>query len=98
MVEALEGHDGRWTPILSRRKAQDRALEALLRRRSGDVIQAAVTHLEPFGAFVDIGCGVPSMIGVEHLSISRIPHPNQRLVLGQQIFALVTGVDRGGDG
>ena len=94
VVEALEGHGGRWTPILSRRKAQDRALDALLQCRRGDIIPATVTHLEPFGAFVDLGCGVPSMIGVENLSVSRIPHPAQRFTAGQQIYVLVTGVDR----
>ena len=34
-------------------KAQDRLLDSL---RPGDVIPARVTHLEPFGAFVDAGC------------------------------------------
>ena len=38
-----------------------------------------ISHLEPFGAFVDIGCGVPSLIGVDRLSISRIAHPKERL-------------------
>ena len=44
-------------------KAQDRLLDSL---RPGDVIPARVTHLEPFGAFVDAGCGVPSLIGIEN--------------------------------
>jgi small subunit ribosomal protein S1 len=61
---------------------------------AGQIVPATVTHLESFGAFVDIGCGVPSMIPVEALSVSRIPHPGCRLTLGQEIFALVTGVDR----
>ena len=50
-------------------KVQDRMLDSL---RPGDVIPARVTHLEPFGAFVDAGCGVPSLIGIENLSVSRI--------------------------
>ena len=55
-------------------KAQDRMLDSL---RPGDVIPARVTHLEPFGAFVDAGCGVPSLIGIENLSVSRICHPER---------------------
>lgn len=94
MVESLEGWDGHWVPILSRRRAQEKALEALLRRQSGDIIPATVTHLEPFGAFVDIGCGIPSMISVERISVSRIPHPMHRFTVGQHIYALVTGVDQ----
>ena len=59
----------------------------------GDVICARVTHLEPFGAFVDIGCGVPSLIGIENISVSRIPHPDQRFRVGQAIFAVVQELD-----
>ncbi len=94
-VEALEEHDGRLCPILSRRKAQEQALAAILDAWApGMVVPATVTHLEPFGAFVDIGCGVPSMIGVERLSVSRIAHPRDRLRVGQEIFAAVLEVDR----
>lgn len=94
-VEALEEKDGRLCPILSRRKAQEQVLASILDAwEPGMVVPATVTHLEPFGAFVDIGCGVPSMIGVERLSISRIAHPKDRLRVGQNIFAAVLEIDR----
>jgi len=93
-VEALEEFQGELRPRLNRRRAQEQALERILNWRPGQVISACVTHLEPFGAFVDIGCGVPSMIGVERLSISRISHPADRLQVGEQIYAVVLGVDR----
>ena len=76
--------------LLSRRQAQERALEYILSHwEPGQVVPATVTHLEPFGAFVDIGCGVPSMIGVERLSVSRIPHADRRVRVGQEIYAAV---------
>ena len=82
------------TAWLSRTIAQQRAQDYLLDTlRPGDVIPAAVTHLEPFGAFVDVGCGVASLIGIENLSISRIFHPGDRLSVGQQIYAAVQSVD-----
>lgn len=94
-VEAVEGPDSSPCLLLSRRRAQQLALEHILNSwEPGDIIPATVTHLEPFGAFVDIGCGIPSMIGIENLSVSRIPHPGCRFFLGQKIYALVTGVDR----
>ena len=93
VVEGLEGRDGRLVPRLSRRKAQERALRALMARKPGDVIPVTVTHLEPFGAFVDMGCGLPSLIGVERISVSRIPHPVHRFTIGQPLSALVIGVD-----
>ena len=90
LVDALEEADGILRPRLSRRRAQQAALDAMLAELvPGQVIPATVTHLEPFGAFVDIGCGVSSLIGIENLSVSRIPHPDQRLRVGQEIFAAV---------
>ena len=95
VVEALEEREGTLCPLLSRRKAQEQALDAILEQWTpGLVVPATVTHLEPFGAFVDIGCGVPSMIGVERLSVSRIPHAAHRLRPGQEIYAAVLGLDR----
>lgn len=89
-VEALEGEDGHLVPRLSRKRAQGRALAYFLSHWvPGQIVPATVTHLEPFGAFVDIGCGVPSMIGVERLSVSRIAHPRDRLRVGQEIYAAV---------
>ena len=60
---------------LSRRRAQELALAELLRCPPGTVLPATVTHLEGFGAFVDVGCGVVSLIGIENCSVSRISHP-----------------------
>ncbi len=82
-------------PLLSRCQAQALALSHMLSTlQSGQIIPAVITHLEPFGAFVDVGCGVPSMIGIENISVSRLPHPDQRFRVGQGIFAVVTGLDR----
>lgn len=90
-ITSLEGE----TPLLSRRRAQELALDHILTHWvPGQVVPAVVTHLEPFGAFVDIGCGVPSMIGVERLSVSRVSHPRDRFRVGQEIFAAVLSVDR----
>ena len=82
--------DGEVSIALSRRAAQLEALSYFLENlRPGDVIPARVTHLEPFGAFVDIGCGVISLIGIENVSVSRIAHPRDRFVVGQDIRAAV---------
>lgn len=76
--------------LLSRRLVQQEA-EAHFRDNllPGEVISVTVTHLEQFGAFVDMGCGLVSMIGVENISVSRISHANQRFVPGQRILAVV---------
>ena len=89
----MEGPEGPRL-LLSRRRAQSLAREALMARlRPGMVIPCTVTHLEPFGAFVDMGCGLVSMIGLEQISVSRIPHPACRFTVGQEIFAAVVDTD-----
>ncbi len=89
-VLSLEGNHA----LLSRRAAQQIALDTLLCTLTpGDIIPAKITHLEPFGAFVDIGCGVVSFIGIENISVSRISHPNQRFHPGQLIRAVVLSVN-----
>ncbi len=83
------------TVTLSRRLAQAecaaRYLEALI---PGDIIRARVTHMESFGAFVDIGCGVPSLLSVDAISVSRITHPRDRLYNGQLLWVVVRAIDR----
>lgn len=78
---------------LSRRRAQEIALAHLLKLPRGSILPAVVTHMEQFGAFVDIGCGFISMIGIENISVSRISHPNRRFSLGQDIHVVMTGAD-----
>lgn len=93
-ITAVEGSETAPVLLLSRRKAQEAALQHILANwQPGQIVPATVTHLEPFGAFVDIGCGIPSLISIENLSVSRIPHPSCRMVPGQKIFALVTGLN-----
>jgi len=81
--------------ILSRRSAQEQTLEWLLKNAPvGTVLPARVTHLASFGAFVDLGCGVISLIPLENMSVSRIAHPSDRFQVGQDILVTVTDVDK----
>ena len=47
--------DGYLIPILSRKKAQELAWTHLSALPLGTIIPVTTTHLEPFGAFVDMG-------------------------------------------
>ncbi len=51
--------------------------------------------MERFGCFVDAGCGVPSLIPIDAISVSRISHPSDRFTAGQHIKAVVKGFDGG---
>lgn len=85
------------TPILSRRYAQELCRKNYLNSLCpGDVIPAIVTHLESYGSFVDIGCGLPSLIPIDSISISRISHPRDRFKSGQELYAIVKSVEPSG--
>ena len=80
--------------ILSRRAAQAQAIAWLLENaRPGAILPARVTHLERFGAFVDLGCGFTSLVPLERISAARISHPADRFAVGQDILVTVTAVD-----
>lgn len=81
--------------LLSRRAAQERCKSYLLDTlKPGMVVDAKVTHLEQFGAFVDLGCGIISMIPIDRISVSRIRHPDHRFTCGMNVRAVVLQVDR----
>ena len=90
----LGEYDGEGRPLLSRRRAQEQALAVRMKARPGDILTARVTHLEPFGAFVDLGCGITSFLGLEQISVSRIAHPGERFRVGQEIRVVIRGLDR----
>lgn len=77
---------------LSRRAAQLECQQKFVSQlSSGDIIEARVSHMEKFGAFVDIGCGIPSLVPIDAMSVSRISHPSDRFHIGQMIRVAVLG-------
>lgn len=94
-VTSLES-DEKGAPVahLSRRIPQEQALEALLKLPPGAVVTAKVTHLAPFGAFLDVGRGVVAMLPIEQISVARISHPKDRFQVGQKILAAVLSADQ----
>ena len=94
VIGISKDENGETVYILSRRSAQR---ECMLHYVStlipGDVIPAKVTHMESFGAFMDIGCGIVSLLCIDAISISRIAHPKERFRLGECIHVVVRSVD-----
>ncbi len=87
--------DALW--ILSRKRVQQQAKRYFTEYLTpGEVVRVTVTHLEQFGAFVDLGCGLVSMIGVDTIAVSRITHTDERFVPGQQAYAVVSRKEPGG--
>ena len=80
--------------LLSRRTAQEAAKAHFLQHYTpGSVVISRVTHLESFGAFLDIGCGIIALLPLENISVARIPHPSQRFTQGQKLLTAVAAAD-----
>ena len=93
-VLRIETENGIPTAFLSRREAQIECLHNFLFDCiPGDILPARVTHLESFGAFVDIGCGIASLLSVDCLSVSRISHPSDRLRVGDRLWTVIKSID-----
>jgi small subunit ribosomal protein S1 len=85
---------GETVAILSRKSAQRECmLNYIETLEAGDIIPTKITHLENFGAFVDIGCGIISLLSIDSISVSRISHPSARLSVGDSIYTVVKNID-----
>ena len=88
--------NGNMWAVLSRRSVQiDCIKEYINHLNPGDIVDTSVTHLEKFGAFIDIGAGINSLIPIDMLSVSRISHPAERLNEGRQIKAVLKSREGG---
>ena len=89
--------DGQVAAVLSRRAAQMECEESYIAGLiPGDIVPAKVTHMESFGAFVDIGCGIVSLLSIDCISVSRISHPSDRFSVGDRIFTVIRRIDSEG--
>ena len=89
--------DGRTAAVLSRRSAQAECAECFISTLlPGDIIPAKITHMESFGAFLDIGCGIVSLLSIDCISVSRISHPSDRFSLGDRIYCAIKEIDAEG--
>lgn len=88
--------DGHLTAVLSRRNAQEKCMkEYIAKLAPGDVIPARITHLESFGAFADIGCGIVALLPIDAISVSRIDHPRERFSVGMDIKVIIKSIENG---
>jgi small subunit ribosomal protein S1 len=92
-----ETQKGEKIAVLSRREAQKDCVRNYINKLiPEDIIPSRVTHLERFGAFCDIGCGIISLLSIDSISVSRISHPKDRLHVGEKIYTVVKEIDETG--
>ena len=95
VIESLDTDEtGQPVYRLSRAEAQRMCktdyLDAL---QPGDILPCTVTHIEPFGAFCDVGCGISALLPIDFMSVSRISSPADRVSVGQQILCAIKSRD-----
>ena len=95
VIESLDTDEtGQPVYRLSRAEAQRMCkadyLDAL---QPGDILPCTVPHIEPFGAFCDVGCGISALLPNDCMSVSRISSPADRVSVGQQILCAIKSRD-----
>ncbi len=59
----------------------------------GDVVEAKVAGLTPFGAFAEIIPGIDGLIHISQISNKKIAKPADELTVGQTVTAKITAID-----
>lgn len=96
ITDFVRQDNGTTVAMLSRSKAQQLCMSHYIDHlQCGDIINTRITHLEPFGAFADIGCGIVSLIPIDTISVSRIDHPRERFSVGMDVKAIVKNIENG---
>ena len=94
VIGFMRNEYGELCAYLSRRSAQMECMNNYIEALTpGDIIPSRITHMENFGAFVDIGCGIVSLLSIDCISVSRISHPKDRFNIGDKIYTVVKSID-----
>src|SRR5439155_532278 len=84
--------------VLSRRELieqerNERRQKLLAEMTPGDIRKGTVKNLTDFGAFIDLN-GLDGLLHITDMSWGRIGHPSEILKVGQEIDAVVLGINR----
>jgi small subunit ribosomal protein S1 len=73
----------------------DPFVEAMEKYKPGTIVEAPVTSIQSFGAFVDLGDGIDGMIHIGDMANDRrIDHPRDVVKEGETVRAIVLDVDK----
>src|SRR6267154_714831 len=84
--------------VLSRRELieqerTERRQKLLTEMTPGDIRKGTVKNITDFGAFIDLN-GIDGLLHITDMSWGRIGHPSEILKVGQDIEAVVLGINR----
>lgn len=85
------------TVHLSRKASMQEAYENFVKNlKPGDVIDARITHIEKYGAFCDVACGLTYLLPIENFCVTRIDNAQEALKGITDIKAVVYGYNKAG--
>lgn len=80
--------------IVSEKAAWEEHQQKLLSAyKAGTTVEGVVTGVVDFGAFVEFGTGLEGLIHISELAWQRIDNPRDFLKVGQQVKAVIIGID-----
>ena len=62
--------------------------------KEGQIVNARVSGMQPYGAFVEMEDGKSGLVFIEDLSVVRIKSPKDRVKIGQKIKCMVKYIDK----
>ena len=85
--------------VISRRELLEEELrevrkEFLAKAEEGDTLQASVTKLMKFGAFMELAPGVEGMCHISELSWSRVEKPEEVVHTGDKVFVKILKIEK----
>lgn len=88
------GEKGERISLSLKSLASDPWREATANLAEGARVKGTITRLQPFGAFVEIAPAVEGLVHISELGAGRrINHPKEIVSVGQEVEAVVLGVD-----
>ena len=60
----------------------------------GDVVEAKIVNMMPFGAFAEVAPGVDGLIHISKISLEKIAKPEDVLTIGQIVTVKITEIDK----
>jgi len=84
--------------VVSRRALKDKEQAESLQEFSrnykpGDVLQATVTRVEPYGVFVEVAPGLEGLVHISEMSWSRSLAPEELVSVGEQVSVALLGME-----
>lgn len=77
--DIIKEDDDSYRLELSRREAQKECYDNYISKlKLGQVINARITHVESYGAFCDIGCGIIALLPIENFCVTKLRGSNTK--------------------